>query len=568
MTNIRQILQRTQAGLCVGALWLCAAVFSATVHGQAQKPYPRYEPAPQPRLEISPGSATLTAGQPVSFTITRRGGDNKPAPVNADTPVQLILTTLAKLEDAKKQLGEPRPALLKALDQQTLSLGAGHSVARLEGLLLNGHSDVTVKVAAPSTGQARLFAECAKCALGEAVLAVVAAPAAQRQFKLPLPKTKARVPFLGWANNDPREAFVAWVRPALWQPPPPVAAENNPLINIVLVPPDPAAKPRSDRDEREYDFRVRLYDASDPNWVAPRDIIVDLKVLQGAAVFAPSELTINAGSAIGEVKLRSKVSGEMKLVATSAPSPDLSFSAAKLAFPFTFRPSATKLYLWQIGNTALANNLDTIQIDVYAAFDEDNQTYPNTAGDEAMPERRISFSVEPSLGVRFENGQSAITLPLKEDTGHLRLYSSLPTQPLTIRAQARNGQGAVITGELKGQESVSFKLPQKAIVFALIGGLVWGVGLWLLSKVAWGQGLFRGGVGGFVFYILIFFGAVAAGYLTTLSTVVTVAKLPTASWPAAFALGLIGGKVSDWLFGPAGKLPVFKPATNRPAATG
>lgn len=569
-----QTLQTTLVIVLLAGL----AMLNSLVSVQGQKPYPRYEPLPQTRLAISPGSATLTTGQPLSFKVTLLDSSNKPLPVSSDTVIQLTLTTLTKLDEAKKQLSELnakqqaqqrgvlKPAPLKTLDQQTLTLAAGQKVVRLEGLLLKGRSDTTVKVVAQPVGQVRLFAESSRCSPGESVLIVVAR--AQRlsstgQLTLPEAATpKAKAPL---SSRVTPESPTPHLQPAFWQGPPiqPLPASSAvPLVKLMLL--DPRVPPILDRGEWVADFRVELLSATAQNWQATRDIAVIFKVLQGVARFDPVSLTIKAGSAISEpVKLRSKVGGQMELAVTPVAVDGLTVESHTLSYKFQEGTRSTQLSLHISGNTALANNLDEIVIEAMATtIGADGNTYLLRPSDEALSERRVSFSAEPSFGVRFTDGENQITIPANGESARIKLYSYLPVSKIRIKAQSTNGLQAVINGELKDADLLSFKLPTAAIISALLGGLIWGVSLKLRNKAAWGQGLFLGGVGGFAFYIVVFFGALAVGFAATASPVVMIAKLPTASWLAAFVIGLFGGKVSDWLFGVEGKLPLLKPPTS------
>lgn len=557
--KIRQAIHYTQRIRCAAVLLFLGAV---TLAGQlvalGQKVYPRYEVVPKSRLEISPGSATLSVGQALSLKITLLDTANKPLPVSSDMAVQLTLTTLAKLEDAKKQLSEmsarlsgsvPKPLPLKPLDQQSLTLIAGQSVVRLEGLLPAGRSEATVKLSAQAAGQVRLYAECSRCSPGEAVLAVLMPM--RKPIILPIPKKKSL-----FSNHMLPARLPLRLQPVLWQPAPPSpeVVATTPSIKLKLI--APTVPPTLERGEWVALFRVELLSAPNQNWQPARDLNVIFKVLQGTAQFDPVSLAIKAGAVISEpVKLRSKLGGPMELAVTPAQTVGLLIEPDTVSYPFQAGARATQLNLQPSGSTALANNLDEIVVEVMATtIGDDGQTYLMRPADEAMPERRVSFSTEPSFGVRFENGQNQITIKENEDSGHIKLYSSLPVSQIRVKAQAANGLRAIINGELKQGELLAFKLPTAALICALLGGLLWSLWLKLRAGASWAQSLFRGLVGGFAFYVVVFFGALAVGYATTASPVVSIAKLPTASWLAASVLGLIGGKASDWLFGrPDGK---------------
>lgn len=579
--KIRLIFCRTQRIRCA-VVWLLFGVVALTWQfaAQGQKVYPRYEIVPKSRLEISPGSATLSVGQPMSFKITLRDATNKPLPVSSDTAVQLTLTTMAKLEDAKKQLNEmsarllgsmPKPVPLKPLDQQSLTLVAGQSVVRLEGLLPQGRSEATVKLTAQAAGQVRLYAECSRCSPGEAVLAVLIPM--RKPIILPIPKKKSL-----FSNHLLPPPLPLRLQPVFWQPAPPssppsLEVATAPSIKLRLI--APTVPPTLERGEWVALFRAELLSAPHQNWPPPRDLNVIFKVLQGAAQFDPVSLMMKAGDSISEpVKLRSKLGGPMELAVTPAQTAGLLIEPDTLSYQFQGGARATQLSLQPSGSTALANNLDEIVVEVMATtIGDDGQTYLMRPADEAMPERRVSFSTEPSFGVRFENGQNQITIKENEDSGRIKLYSSLPVSQIRVKAQAANGLRAVINGELKQGELLAFKLPTAALICALLGGLLWS--LWLKlragasSSLSWAQSLFRGLVGGFAFYVVVFFGALAVGYATTTSPVVSIAKLPTASWLAASVLGLIGGKASDWLFGrPDGRPTLPNPAASSSGSSG
>lgn len=67
------------------------------------------------------------------------------------------------------------------------------------------------------------------------------------------------------------------------------------------------------------------------------------------------------------------------------------------------------------------------------------------------------------------------------------------------------------------------------------------------------QSLFNGPLGAFVFYVAIFFGALLVSQIKLGDWMLNITSLPTVSPLATFVIGLVGGKLSDWLFSTSAK---------------
>jgi len=520
---------------------------------------------PPPRLAITPSPATVTTGQAVNFKIAMLDSAGRPMPTSGDRSVQLTLTTLGTLEAVKKQISamqnrqtgiEQKTPPPKALNKQIITLASGQSLSRLEGLFIKGQREVTVKVVTQQTGRIRLFAESSGFSPGEAVLIAVTPAIRSKKYSRTagesvydyaigaMAKLSPLTQITALSGGIPKTATQPLWLPALWSPQAPVSAVAT-AYKLELIP--PGVQPRIDKGEWVADFSVALMPAAHTGYsLAPEEIRIILRVLQGAARFDPANVRIESKNAISETfVLRSRLGGKMELAA--APIQTGSLMIGEDRIPFEFQPGthATHLRLTTIKGSALANNLDEVILEVRATqMGADGKEYVVRADDESLPERRVSFSAERGFGVRFENGSNQVTIPQGQDSIQIKLFSSLPSRELRVSAESTDG----LQERILGDTIVSFQLPVWPIILAVIGGLVWGVGSWLVRKAALGQSLFRGSVGGFVFYIIVFFGALAMSYFEPTGLPLDIARLPTANSLAAFVIGLVGARLSGWVF--------------------
>jgi hypothetical protein len=531
-----------------------------------------------PRLVITPSSATVTAGKAMSFKITMFDAVGRPAPANSDLSVELTLTTLRSLDAVKKQISETlknqvgtQAGQSKTLDQRSIGLASGQTLNRLEVLFAKGQSDVTVKALIKQTGQIRLFAESSRFSPGEAVLIVVSP--ATNSSKYGWSGGPSINDYQGWAsaNSSPVaqlssvyssnlgiELQPLWQTAALREPvSPPVQAGSFALeLN------GPGIEARIDKGAWIADFYVALKSGTKAEYLpAPEEIKIILKVLNGAAWFDPMTVSVRAGQAISETFfLRSRVGGKTELAATPIQTGSLKIRADRISYPLQPGTRAEYLKLNPIGGPALANNLDPVTIEVRAMQKgADGQEYVVTADEESLSERLVSFRIEGGFGARFEHGNNQVRIPKGQDSGQIKIFSNLPAGALRVSAVSTNGLQNEIHGE---PTTVSFQLPAWPFVSAIVGGLVWGVGIRLLRKTRWVPSLFRGGVGGFLFYVIVFFGALLVSYAELTGVPLDIARLPSASWLAAIVIGLVGAEPGAWFLESVGKRSGGKPSVN------
>lgn len=520
-----------------------------------------------PRLMLNPSLTTLTLGQAATVKLALLDPVGKPLLVSSDLAVQLTLTTLPSLDAIKKYLnasasrlpstGEQKPRL-KSLSQQTITLASGQSLGRLEGLVPKGQSEVTFRVVTQQSGQLRLFAEGARFTSGEVVLiAVTQKPTYVQKKKLVrafeiFGNRAVMAGTLDWQSADssgqvrsgPAKRMDFPLRlPAVWQTP---AATAGLKLELIA----PTVPPMIDRNEWAAEFSVALKSAVDEQYLlAQHNISIILRVLQGSARFDPAEITIKQNTALSaRIFLRSRPGGKMELAAAPVQANGLRVTEHRLPFEFQLGTCATQLRLRPVKGAALANNQDEIVLEVQAVQKgEDGQEYVVSAENEALAERRISFAAS-GFGVRFENNQNQIVMPSNEVTGRVKLFSSLPGN-VEVSAESNNG----LKSSIQGKSTISFRLPVWPIIMAVVGGVIWGLWLRFSRKLSIMQSLFNGPLGAFVFYVAIFFGALLVSQIKLGDWMLNITSLPTVSPLATFVIGLVGGKLSDWLFSTSAK---------------
>jgi hypothetical protein len=475
-------------------------------------------------LAIAPASATLTLGSPLSLKITMLNAAGKPVPAGSDTSLRLTLTTLRSLRELNSRGAGTSQAPARGantLDQRTISLAPQQLFSRLEGVLPRGRSDVTVKVLSQQTGQIRLFAESSNLSPGEAVLIVVGKSAQLNAY--------------AWSDPGPGTGHEIVLEPVVWRPRASAPAQARMKLELNA----PGVPARIDGNRWVADFSVALKSVADSRYLAaPEQIRIMLKVLSGSAKFDQEEVRIETGQASSEpFCLRSGPGGQIKLEAAQIQTGALRIDGHQIPFEFARGTVASHLVLRVIDAPALANNLAAITVEVRALQEGPDKT-PSVvrAEDESLLERVVSFSTDRGFGIRFDGGSNKVTIPQNQEFGEIKLFSSLPAKDLKLSAQSTNGLGQPIYGDVR----VSFEVPLRPILCAILGGLLWGVCMHFLRKAAWLPSLIRGGVGGFLIYVVLFFGALMVSYADLTGLPLDLAKLPSQSSLAAVVIGLLG----------------------------
>lgn len=524
------------AGIACG---LARVVRSQSKAQQSVTPYPA-------RLSLkAEGSGTVSIGQETTVRLALLDQFGKPTNAPWNLAVTLIATTLDSGNSAKKWL-DSNASKQSQTDRAAVTKGprvvlqAGQQAARIAYTLAQKEGSKTIGITSLRKGRVLLFAESQNLAPGETTLIVV-----DKKYEV-LPKRSVTQVPIKRSELSPQE--VPALVPIRWQEP------SGPEYWLEITPPKPTPFAEGGVQYAQFEIALRPQAEAGEDYLrAPTDIIVMLKVMDGNATVAPSQLTIPTRSARSEGTARLACLPGGSVSVTASPVRIEGIRIHKDTKEVVFEPGirTTTLKLRAHPDSALANGLDAITITAetlqqYEDREEARRPEARTPEDEGMTAGRIvSFSVEGgSQGTSWvsETGGSEITIPKDKPSGSIKLLGRRSTSSLKIVATTTNGK----TEQIESTEDlfVSFSFPWLALTCALFGGLLFPFfqrndvfskpDKKDLGKLAWGAVL-----GGVVF-VLALFGALSSDPHKIESLSVTITKLPTEQPMAALVIGFLG----------------------------
>ncbi len=454
---------------------------------------------PGPRFVVVANPGTVPIGKPSTIDVELRNAAGTKMNASGDIPVTVTVTTATTLEAAKR---DPAPATAPpakpaSLDKQRVTLPTNVQTRQVRAIFPRGQGDVEFNFTAGSRGLIRVFIEAPGIETGSTLIAAT-------DKLMMLPKAKSD------ESDVQRVSF----------------RQDPPLAQLVIEESGRNVLRRG--GELTQTFYVRLATEDGDYAGAPSDLLVNLLVIKGRARFEPRSLTIPTNEAVSRepAELRSSLGGALELEAGTALA-----AIAKGRLPYTFEPGVrtTALVITPLSRSALANGLDEIPIEVKAVYRGAGQEIVMRAADEGLDERRVSFSF--AGGSARRDGTNELVIKKEDQTATARLVASSPSRDLVIEAHSVNG----LAENVLGTETVDFILPWLQLLAAAIGGLMLPA---ILRKGV--TKLLLGALGGVIFYVLMFFGAVVTGIFQLGSVAVALTKLPSENLLAASVLGLIG----------------------------
>src|SRR5262245_10884259 len=409
--------RRPFAAVVIAACLLSATGMSAQRSWQTQAAIQL--PVNIPRFAVAASPTTVQAGTAFRVRVEYLDGRGHKAPAPADVGVLLTLTTLSTLVGPKRAAagGATGPA---PRDGQKLALGGAPPVPAVGASFPRGTDGAEFSVTSNRVGDVRLFVESAGS--GERVQPGSALVTVARDL-VPLRK-----------RDEPRVLLVSWQPPAL---PDAVYLRFKDSGQDVI---------RRGRDlVRPFFVSLELVEGGQARPVLPpegRDLAVDLTIVKGQGIFDKQSLVIPGDSVNSResAELLSSTGGTIEMAARS-----LRSDVREARGSFTFEPGAraTRLDIRPLSDSALANGLDPIAVEVTAVFEENGRTTIMKAEDEGLGDRGVTFRFTGG-SAHLKGGGTWARIPPKESSLVVEVVASGPARRLTIQANSGNGLGEPI----------------------------------------------------------------------------------------------------------------------------
>jgi hypothetical protein len=458
-----------------------------------------------PRFAVVASPTTVQAGAVFRVRVSYLDGTGSKTAAPADVDVLLTLTTLSTMLEAKRaSAGGASPA--GPLESQKLTLPAAQPVLQVRAIFPRGRDAAEFSVTSNRVGDVRVFVE--SVGGGQRVQPGSALVTVARDLE-PLRK-----------REGPDVLRISWQPPVL--PDAMYLRFKDSGQDVVR---------RGRELVRPFFVALELVEHGEARPVLPpdgRDLAVDLTIVNGHGRFDKQSLVIPADSVNSResAELLSSTGGTIEMTARS-----LRRDVREARGSFTFEPGAraTRLDIRPLSDSALANGLDPIAVEVTAVFEENGRKTIMKAEDEGLAERSVTFRFAGG-SAHLKGGATWTRIPSKDSSIVVEMVANGPARNLVIQANSGNGLGEPIAGEAR----VSFKLPWWQLACAVIGGMLIPIVRRARAQIA------IGALAGTIFYVAAFFGALATGQFNLGAIAIVLTKLPTENILAALVLGIVG----------------------------
>lgn len=490
------------------------------------------------RISISTPARTLGINQRTDLRVALLDQKSGATPANRDTFINLIATKATDINRAKSDASAAANTRPNGQGGGVLTLPAKSNTVQMTIVVRRGQSEVVVPFVSQQSGTVRLYAESERLVTGSALIAVVA----QTNRVM---RTRARLAGRTQTNSFTPVAF----QPARTAQPAPDKIEGVPL-QLSLEAEGTDVPPIIDGEwVRKLSVMLKSGEELVP---ADEEVSVKLRIDKGAGNLSKWIVTIPKDGVISEVvELHTRTGGDIEVSARLIRRGAFAPAFVRTVFNFPSTRRATKLLIDAIPLTALANGIQPIKLQVRAVDDDNN---PIRSEDEGMDARRVVFSLQgTTLGIRFDNDLTAITIPPNEEVAEVKVFGAYPVAGTKVIAESANSTSG---GVLKGSSEIMFLFPWWQLSCAVLGGLI----IPLMNRFLRQQPqpltpkrIYKyllesasGGVIGGIFFGLVFFGAVVMNEIKWGGVPLMLTNLPVQNAFAALLIGLIGGEVVNF----------------------
>jgi hypothetical protein len=478
------------------------------------------------KLGVSSARRAVGVGERTELRIRLLDQAGNEIAATDDMNVTLIATRQKDIDAAKRD-GKGQASFQR---HGTLALPNGVQTVQTVVTIRKGYSVAALQFSSQQAGSVRIYAENENLVTGATLIAIVE-------------KSGKRSP----AN---READAGIFRVASYQEtfPPATRAASECWLEI-----EPTGEPKPEL--RDNKLQVRTFAVSLKSGGkycrATKDIQVRLRSEKGGGNFSENFFTIPQGAFSYPLPNDDKL---LELSTTNGADIEVSAlpvvpanerppvqAAPNVVFDFETTIRATKLQVRASQLKAMANGVESITLTI-RPVDDGNRPVSNE--DEGLEVRNVTLSaVNPTLGLRFENG--ATTIPIKKGDEFIatRVVSSYPLAGAKIKAEAKNIDGRPI----EGVQEVEFCFPWTQLGGAMLGGLVFPLVFRVFGKQ--GEQLVPGGktvvyaaglVLGAMVFIAVFFGALGLTEFNFSGIPISIARFPTHNPLGACGIGFFG----------------------------